>query len=201
VHNKDIFHDQGSVRFIIISVLPEPPRIKVINMMTEISLLAAASRAIKYPPHITLRTGVLVPVGELDSFVEEFGEHTVKFEKSESHDGRIVTGNLELMKYCDGGSLKNILLYPVGITEWLKALNKHLLMFRRFIKSDKTDFSPHISVAYDDLMDERLDDVKNYIIDHRNVFDERLEFDMDSVSLYYEGINGFWTEYRRFSLA
>lgn len=72
-------HPDAITRFIIITVPPQPIFRKLEKLIKECSLLGNTYEAVAYPPHITLRTGALVPNGDVKPFVEGFKKKFRKF--------------------------------------------------------------------------------------------------------------------------
>ena len=78
-----------SVRFIIISTLPDNISNEINILREKLKEVTGACQALTYPPHITLRTGVIVPFSEIQTFIKEFGEIVKDVVPFEIENGRI----------------------------------------------------------------------------------------------------------------
>ena len=72
------------VRLIIISLPPEPLLGRLTELRREMCALADSREALRYPVHITLRTGALVPEDELPRFFELFSIKALETDFSRS---------------------------------------------------------------------------------------------------------------------
>jgi 2'-5' RNA ligase len=184
-----------TTRFVIISVLPEPVRSEIRSLTEELSLLSESVTAMSYPPHITLRTGSVVPQNMIAKYIDGFRNVISRFKEKGSVKRPARTLELEFIRYKENGLTKNMIAYTVEKSAWLADLNMILLEYKDFIKSDKTDFYPHISLAYEDLDDVNFMKLKKHIYSNKNLFFRNFSFDLDNISLYHRNDNGNWQEY------
>ena len=169
------------IRFIIITVPPNPLKEKLSSLMQILSMKADTHTAISYPPHITLRTGALVPVDQVDSFMKGFESHL-----EGCSPFTIQLGDILSKTYFSDGMEKQIMFYDVLQTTELVDLNKRLLDYKPFIKSNKTSFSPHLSLAYNDLTAEGLSSLKEWTGKNPDQLPSEKHWTCDTVSFYYK---------------
>ena len=136
-----------AVRLIIISVPPGNTAASIRRCMERFAAVGGCRRALEYPPHVTLRTGALVPQRELPDYVEGFRRHLADQEPVE-----ITTSDFVHAVYSDDqGVSRHFFGYNVVLTPQLRALYDHLCDYRDYMKSEPGDFWPHLSIAYHDI--------------------------------------------------
>jgi hypothetical protein len=64
---------KDTVRFIIITVAPQPVASEIDRARRAVCAVGQSNAALAYPPHVTLRTGVRVPVDIVSAFLDEVG--------------------------------------------------------------------------------------------------------------------------------
>lgn len=104
-------------------------------------------RALSYPPHVTLRTGALVPDDEVETWLDAFGRHIAGWETPVP----IRTAGYVYEPYEAEGVEKHFFGYRVAETPELLAFHEYLCRFTPHIKSPGAGFRPHLSLAYDDV--------------------------------------------------
>jgi 2'-5' RNA ligase len=129
---------------------------------------------------VTLRTGVHVPEDRVAKFLKQFGAlldgwnpFPIRTEKTA----------WSIMEY--EGERKFFLYLPVIKDEPLASLNRHLLTYRAYRKSDKMTFHPHMTLLWDNLTAEEQEGVKTWIA-HDTRFQMGFEWVCDNVSLYVQ---------------
>ena len=174
------------VRFIIIT-LPPPPLRDALQRFREI--LAAVGRtsiALTYPPHVTLRTGALVPEEDTNRFIEEFGR-TVK--KTQSCD--ILSDGIRHGTYPRNGETGYYIFYRIALTDRLSAFHRQLASYLPYKKEGSRDFAPHLTLAFDDLTPKGRDGIMKFIEEHPEQVQPDFCFPIDNVSLYIQE-KGTW---------
>ncbi len=165
------------------------------RMITILHDLTGSRTAASYPPHITLRTGAIVPSGELERFTDEFGKHI------EGESSFIVkTEGLRSFSYWEEENQKHIILYPVRKSPELAGLNARLLGYDKYKKSNKSSYQPHISLLYGDIDGERFDAARRYIGERPELFGREFRFRLDNISLLRQGEGFKWSICRKFIL-
>jgi len=134
------------IRLIIITVPPDDLCAEIDAFRREIAPIGDSYEALTYPPHITLRTGAIVPVEALEDYGERLERHL-----ADRRPFPIATASLEQSSYTADGQIRHFVGYGIRRSEELLALNRRLLRFRDWIKSDRTDFHPHLTAAFHDL--------------------------------------------------
>jgi 2'-5' RNA ligase len=187
--------NRKSIRFVIISVLPEPLRSEITQISQDFFQMTGSKTALTYPPHITLRTGAIVPVQELDNYVDGLKKTVELFRNKNVEKDFLKISEPYWVDYEENDTIKHLVLYFVQKSLWLIELNKTLLGYKDFIKSNKVDFQPHISLAYDDLNDDNFEELKIHIIKNKQKFQKNVSFVISEVSLYFQDDDGYWKEY------
>ena len=62
------------VRFVIITTPQSDVAARIDEARRTVCRIGASQASLAYPPHVTLRTGTLVPLLQLPEFIHEFGE-------------------------------------------------------------------------------------------------------------------------------
>ncbi len=187
-------NDSSDIRLVIVSILPEPVFTEIHSIQAELSKICGSVEALAFPPHITIRTGVIVPAGEMPGFISEFG----KIIGSRSQF-KVKTGRLVKTEYMENGLKKYIALYSVEKTEQLVRLNRDCLTYEKYRKSEKKEFHPHISLAYEDLSKLGFETACRHIEANQNDYERSFEFNLNNVSLLYFS-SGFWETMYSFQL-
>jgi len=166
-------------RFIIITVPPPSISGKLQKLIAECSILGDSREASSYPPHITLRTGALVPNEEIRAFAEGFERHCAGL-----HRVKITTDGIQFETYLKDGIKKYFIGYHIAKTKRLFDLHLELMAYDPFIKKRQNEFNPHLSLAYHDLEEESFIRLKDYITANPDAYGHDYSWELDNVSLY-----------------
>ena len=169
----------GSARFIVISVLPREAACRVDEARRRICSVGRSKAALSYPPHITLRTGALVPPEEVSSFIEDFGRVVGTWEPF-----LVRTDGLLLTSYRDGEALKYLIGYRVVKDVALAGLNERLLRYERWRATDRLAFEPHLTLAFDDLGLTGYEEARSWLEENPQAIPESLEWTCDNVGVF-----------------
>ena len=167
------------VRFIIITVPPDKVADRISTFRQKVCEMANSVQSLAYPPHVTLRTGAIVPEGNISSFIKEFEETLGNWKPF-----TIRTNGLLKNSYPDGNKIKYFIGYNVIKDIPLASLNEHLFSYRKYIKSNRQCFMPHLTLAFDDLNKENFYTVSSYLDEHPEETPQGFEWSCDNVSLY-----------------
>lgn len=177
------------MRLIIISVPPPSVLDSVEPLRQSLNKLAGSREALRYPLHLTLRTGLVFPDYLFSDVVEEFFAHAASLRPvSIRSDG--------LLSTLDGNS--PFLGWKVALTPELLDFHQHLLAFSPWRKGPQGTWRPHISLSYGDLSETGRSKILNTI----GTGGEKLPplaWLLDSVALYRETGPG-WIEAARLNL-
>lgn len=184
-----------TIRLVIITVPPPEVANAVQRLREPLCHRAKSVAALAYPPHVTLRTGVRVPPAEMESFLAAFGALC-----REHRPFPIRTDGIRYLTYDDAGVEKYIVGYAVAPSAPLRALNRHLLTYRKYRKSDRTAFHPHMTLVFDDLSRADWHALRAYIEAHPESFARSFEWICDHVGLYVLR-DGRWEPYAVLPLA
>jgi 2'-5' RNA ligase len=166
-------------RFIIIAVCPDHIREKIDPLREKIAAITGAREALTYPPHVTLRTGLLVPSGKEQEALEGLRKSICTIKPF-----TIFSGTLIFTSYSDDkGAIRHLAAYEIEKNQGLVKLNKYLLRYRPYRKSDKTNFHPHLTLAFHDLSRAGLGKVETLYRNEPKLFPD-LSWNYDGVSLY-----------------
>jgi 2'-5' RNA ligase len=185
---------QERTRFIIVSVLPDHAAEAVREIREPCCRLTGSREALAYPPHITLRTGVLVPPAEREKFIGEFEALTRGVQPFALRTNGILVGRL-------GGEYGDapIACYKIAPNEYLVALNRRLNRYTPYRKSNRTAFHPHVSLAYGDLTENGLREIGKFLEGNPALRDREVTWICDHVSLYVKK-DEQWVNYHRIPL-
>lgn len=144
--------------------------------------MTGSAQALRYPPHVTLRTGIVCPDEVAEAVALDFLAHA-----SLAKPARAWTAGLRHEVYAPG---KGLVALKVASDGTLEALHRHLLQFKVWAKGSQNAFHPHLTIAFDDL-DEAA---THRLAKHFTTPECRLAdfgFAVDSVALYYEKPEGW----------
>ena len=183
-----------TIRFVIITVPPVKIQKEINKFRKEMSKCGNTFEALTYPPHITLRTGAVVPKENLDIFFEGFERHIF----DTVNPFIIETQGIEGGTYLSGEEKKYYYYYKIKLSEKLDKLNKNLLQYDLYKKSNKTQFMPHITMAFDDLTIEEFNNIKKEMYDKIKSA-PNYSWTFNNIGFYY--FNGYsWKAYKNFKL-
>jgi 2'-5' RNA ligase len=111
-----------------------------------------------------------------------------------------MTEGIYCSKYEQGNGPQPIIGYRIKKEKPLLALNKKLLSYRKYRKSNRTRFEPHLTIAYKDLTFEGCDKILHHIANRRELQESAFSWICDHAGLYVEKI-GRWEPYHIFSLS
>ncbi|MGA2141370.1 MAG: hypothetical protein ABSG94_03010 [Brevinematales bacterium] len=111
------------------------------------------------------------------------------------------TEGLRAFSYWEEENQKYIILYSVRKSQALADLNKRLLGYERYKKSNKTVFQPHISLLYGDVDRESFETAKLFVGERPEIFDRFFSFDLDNISILAQDSSGAWSLFHRYELS
>lgn len=178
------------IRFIIITVPPAEVTEQIDRFRHAIAEIGDTWEALAYPPHVTLRTGALVPPEHAEQFADRLVQHL-----SQVRSFPIETAALQQTTYHSDGDLRHFVGYEIDRSDSLMRLHRRLLEQRRWIKGEQREFRPHLSVAYHDLDAAGASRVQRWIDANRQRVPAGFRWMCDNVALYTRGA-GNWEPYR-----
>ncbi len=167
-----------SIRLIIITVPPPAAAEELDRLRRQVCRISGSRAALSYPPHVTLRTGVIVPPGCMDGFIEGFGKVVGAWRPFP-----IRTDGLFHFPYTDGADRKLVFGFRIRLDPPLAGLNRRLLSYTKFRKSRKRAFHPHLTLAFDDLALEGLE-AAQAALSTSGMHPQSMSWPLDNVSLY-----------------
>ena len=171
-----------SRRYIIISETPD----RISGLLESIRHHMAGEygsvSALEYPPHITLRTGVVVPMDKRDIVFDSFRRLTYG-----SGPFSVRTDGLIFSEYAKGKYLAG---YSMAKDEALMRFNELLLTYREYRKSDKVDFQPHLTLLFDDLTKENFKNCRDSLTSKHCEL-PGLQWELEEYGFYYY-VRGKW---------
>ncbi len=153
--------NEHEINISVIALFPKEVDEKIQNLRLEISRLFGAQDALNWPPHTTIRPGFLVPKTELDTFLKDLKKHTKKVSP--------FTIKLSGFKFFDNAPLSNTIksVYVVTIdvekNEEITKTNEELKKFEPFSLPQTREFSPHVTLAYNDVTKKQFEEIKEFL--------------------------------------
>jgi 2'-5' RNA ligase len=180
-------------RLIIINVPPLPVVEAIERLRKPLCRKFNDSWALSYPPHVTLRTGVLVPDTEMKHFLKEFRKLI---------DGQgsfmIRTGRIRLKSVTFERERKTFVYLPVIKDAELDELNRRLISYTPYRKSLKRKFEPHVTFFLGNRNSNPIEKIKRQIDQNEKVFNFLCAWRCDNVSLYIQK-RTTWKPFHTFS--
>jgi 2'-5' RNA ligase len=175
------------VRFVIITALPKEAADRFDLARRNVCRIARSRAALAYPPHVTLRTGALVPRESLDSFLGEFGETVGAWDPFPVRTGRLV-----VTTYADGNAEKHLICYEIQKDAALMEMNARLLRYEKWRASNRLVFQPHLTLAFDDLTEDGAQSVRAWRDENPDALPAGFRWRCDNVGVYVR-VGGLWT--------
>jgi len=175
---------EGSLRFVITTVLNGCAGEMVEAARREATRLSGSRAALAWPPHVTLRTGAVVPAPRVDEFVEEMGQALGAWRPF-----RLATTGIAHERYgAEDGSMHNLVAWSVVLDAPLHDLHRRLLSCSRWQRRPQPTFAPHLTLAFDDLDDAGAARLMAEVEWRADLFPTRLAWSCDNVCLHrWEG--------------
>ncbi len=181
------------MRFIIIGLLPAEPSRRIDAQRRRICGELGSSEALRYPVHVTLRTGLACPDQEAESLAARFLAHAA------THDPiPVETEGVFASSYRGGkGDEHGIIGHTVRMDEKLLGLHRFLLLFTEAAKGEQRKYAPHVSLSYGDIDGAQASEA--YVRMRDSEKNERFAWNLDNVTLCAE-TGGLWKVYARTGL-
>lgn len=183
------------VRLIIITVPPLAVQEELCLLRASCSGVSFSHAAAAYPPHVTLRTGVIVPQLGMRAFLDEFGLLLAEIKPFEIRTGEIVTRTM----LRDAGEVPIVAL-EIEPNAALLSLNARLLEYETYRASDRTLFWPHLTLAFQDLSPDGLRNLERYLAAREDIRSRHFGWTCDNVSLYRQR-GSHWQPHHVYKLA
>lgn len=174
------------IRFVIITVPPAAVTRQIERLRIPAADVSGSRIALAYPPHVTLRTGALVPAADVVDYVNGMRETLADF-----HPFEIRTAGLLASTYREGGEEKHFVGYEIEKSEELLSLHERLLTYTPWIKREQPNFEPHLSIAYGDLSAEGRAAIMHLVEKNPGIAPKDLRWTCDNVGLYHR-VSGEW---------
>lgn len=183
----------SELRFVIISTPPPDLRDVLDDFRRPLNELVGAREALRYPPHLTLRTGLTCPEELAEDVGYRFLRHAAGFATFP-----VQTGPLFANVYGEGASERGMLAWPIKPTEQLLALHRYLLEFSEWQKGAQAPYQPHVSAVYGDIGRRQLKRLTDYLASSAAPVPQATWI-LDHVALFVERATG-WKEWGRAEL-
>jgi len=165
-------------RLVIITVPPQPLAGEIARLQRRLSGIGGSTAALAWPPHITLRTGALVPNSELEAFVQGLGSALGSWEPFTIRADGLWS---EAGPRPDLGAFVG---YRIVGDAALWLLNRRLLAYTPWRKSNRLTFEPHLTLAFDDLSAEGHERICSWLKTHSHDVPTRFEWVCAHFGLY-----------------
>lgn len=182
--------NEDRVRFIIITVPPDDVAGEINTFRRRVSEVGNAREALKYPPHVTMRTGALVPRGEVDSFTDRFVRHLTGIQPF-----RMETNTLHQGIYASEDETRNFVGYGIDPSPELTSLHGRLLELVEYRKNAHRNSNPHLTIAFHDLSVDGAARVARWIEDNSDSVPAGFSWTCGNVGLY-RLLDGRWELFR-----
>jgi 2'-5' RNA ligase len=183
------------VRLIIITVPPAAVVSELSVLRAGCSGVSFSHAAAAYPPHVTLRTGVVVPEAGMEAFLADFGRLLEGVRPFRIRTGDIVSRTIAR----DAGKTPVVALEIEQSAELL-SLNARLLTYEAYRASDRISFWPHLTLAFQDLSPEGLRSLERYLAAREDLKSRQFAWTCDNVALY-RNCRGRWQPRHVYKLA
>lgn len=174
------------IRFVIITVPPRGVTQQIDRFRVPAADVSGSRIALAYPPHVTLRTGALVPAADVAEYVGGLRETLSDFRPFE-----IRTAGLISSTYREAGEKKHFVGYAIEKSGELLSLHHRLLTYVPWIKREQPPFEPHLSIAYGDLSAEGRSAIMHLVEKNPGIAPGELSWSCDNVGLYHR-VGGEW---------
>lgn len=181
------------MRFVIITLPPPAIRDEVEALRRPLNEAVGAREALRYPPHLTLRTGLVCPDDRADEVARAF----LAFAAPLNSVG-VQTQGLFFTTYGPPANERGMVGWSVAVTPGLWELHRGLLGFTDWAKGVQGEFRPHVTLAFDDLRVEDVETLRQRLAASPSPVPE-FSWTIDHVALYFEGREG-WLEWDRTAL-
>lgn len=183
----------NQTRFIIIATFDKVITEEIENIRSALNLNYGCNWALKYPTHITLRTGIIIPENNIDRVIKEFGKIA---ENQKQININLLPAKCGYSKY--EGENKFFVYFPVEKSHELLQLHKNLLAYKDFIKDKQKNYSPHVTLLWDNIADNHTREIKQYVSE-KDYFQKQRSIILNNVSFFYQHIDQ-WKLHTRFDL-
>ena len=177
----------NATRFVIITVPPPEVASAIHQARAEAGRLTGSVAALAYPPHLTLRSGVVVPLEDTPSFLEAFGACVGFWEPFSLRADGIVRSSYE----AGDGAKRHLVAWHVEPSSALLGFHERLIGFVRYQRRPQPPFVPHLTIAYEDLGEQDAEVLLAHAAAPPEAFPPRLSWPCDNVALY-RLIGGVW---------
>lgn len=181
------------MRFVIITVPPRTIGERIDALRRPLNEAVGAHEALRYPPHLTLRTGLLCPDEQAGAVAKDFLSHAATLGAVP-----VRTEGVFYTTYGEPGQERGMVGWSIGATGPLLALHRDLLSYLPWAKSTQTTFRPHLTLAFDDLGAAEVEVLRQRIESSPAPF-PTFSWTVDHVALFHETPEG-WKEWSRVSL-
>jgi len=168
-----------AARFIIITTPPQDVTQQIDEARHRVCSVSGSRAALAYPPHVTLRTGAMVPAALVPAFIDAFGAAVGRWDPFP-----IRTDGLWRTAYRDTGKEKYLVGYHIAKDPALAALNARLLTCTTWRVSSRLDFEPHLTLAFDDLDLDGFVSVQHWLNDNPGILPKGFCWRCDNVALF-----------------
>lgn len=179
------------MRFVVISLPPAEIRDQIDALRRPLNALVGTHQALRYPPHITLRTGLVCPDDLAEEVSRSFLAHAAQFGPVS-----VVTRGVFFTSY-GTPEARGMVGWSVEASVGLMELHRNLLAYSAWQKGPQGPYQPHLTLAFDDLTPDGVEVIRRALAHQPPVPD--FAWTVDAVALYHEGPEG-WVEWSSINL-
>lgn len=137
----------SEVRLTIVTIPPAPLCGRLTGLRSLAAGLTGSRAALLHPPHLTLRTGALVPEKMIGSFVRELRQALGPWRPFTLR----AQGLFHTTYPDEAGSLRHLVAWRILPDPPLVDMHVRLLTCTRWQRRPQPPFEPHLTLAYEDL--------------------------------------------------
>lgn len=180
----------SEVRFIVITVPPPGVSLVLESARAAAASLTGSSAALAYPPHVTLRTGAVVPGESVEAFASGLRESLGTWRLFP-----IRTRGFFHAAYSEGtGEPLHMVAWKVIADQPLTDLHARLASYGPWRRRTQPVFEPHLTLAFEDITENGARLLLDHAVGDPQVFPPDLAWPCSNVGLYRK--NGFqWEPY------
>lgn len=181
------------MRFVVITLPPADLCDRIEAIRRPLNETVGGREALRYPPHITLRTGLVCPDDRAAEVAGAFLAHAAAFGPVP-----IQTEGVFFTAYGPPGDERGLVGWSIAATGGLLALHRKLLEFQEWQKGPQGLFRPHLTLAFHDIGPGHVETLRRELSAARVTLPD-FSWTADHVALYHERPEG-WVEWGRAGL-
>lgn len=170
----------SEVRFIIITVPPPDTSMRLENARAAAASFSRSCAALAYPPHVTLRTGAVVPEQSIAAFAEGLQESLGAWRPFIIR----MRGLFQASWQSGDGEELHMVAWRIERDAPLLDLHERLSAFTPFRRRAQPAFEPHLTLAFEDITATGARDLLRHAQGDPGTFPPDLAWPCNNIGLY-----------------